>query len=70
MNIINKLSLVLFCLATLSTRAFCVNVDVENDVKDMPSVAGFFPIANSGRIIYNFNQGWKYHLYGVHVDGL
>ena len=62
MNIINKLSLVLFCLTTLSTGAFCANVDVENDVKDMPSVAGFFPVDNSGRIIYNFNQGWRYHL--------
>ena len=26
------------------------------------SVAGFFPLENSGRIIYNFNQGWRFHL--------
>ena len=26
------------------------------------SVAGLFPIANSGRIVYNFNEGWCFHL--------
>ncbi len=26
------------------------------------SVAGFFPLRNSGRIVYNFNQGWRFHL--------
>ena len=26
------------------------------------SVAGFFPLQNSGRIVYNFNQGWRFYL--------
>ena len=26
------------------------------------SVAGFFPLQNSGRIVYNFNQGWHFYL--------
>ena len=26
------------------------------------SVAGLYPVANSGRIIYNFNQGWRFML--------
>ena len=25
------------------------------------SVAGFFDLEKSGRIIYNFNPGWRYH---------
>ena len=26
------------------------------------SVAGLFPLEGSGRVIYNFNQGWRFHL--------
>lgn len=26
------------------------------------SVAGLFPLQGSGRVIYNFNQGWRFHL--------
>lgn len=26
------------------------------------SVAGFFPIANQGRQVWNFNNGWRFHL--------
>ncbi|MDE6390734.1 MAG: hypothetical protein K2L26_04875 [Duncaniella sp.] len=26
------------------------------------SVAGFFPIENSGRLVYDFNNGWRFHL--------
>ena len=26
------------------------------------SVAGFYPLKNSGRVIYNFNQGWRFLL--------
>lgn len=29
---------------------------------DTHSVAGLFPLQGSGRIIYNFNQGWRFHL--------
>ena len=26
------------------------------------SVAGFFPLQNSGRVVYNFNEGWRFKL--------
>ena len=26
------------------------------------SVAGFYPLKGSGRIVYNFNPGWRFHL--------
>ena len=26
------------------------------------SIAGLFPMRGSGRIVYNFNQGWRFHL--------
>lgn len=26
------------------------------------SVAGLFPLSDCGRIVYNFNQGWRFHL--------
>ena len=26
------------------------------------SVAGFFPLENSGRLVWNFNAGWRFHL--------
>lgn len=26
------------------------------------SIAGFYQIPGSGRVVYNFNQGWRYHL--------
>lgn len=29
---------------------------------DAYSVAGMYPLQGSGRIIYNFNQGWRFHL--------
>ncbi len=32
------------------------------------SVAGFFPISDSGRQVYDFNSGWRYHLGDV-ADG-
>ena len=25
------------------------------------SVAGLFPLEGSGRVIYNFNQGWRFY---------
>ncbi len=28
----------------------------------LTSVAGLFPVAGSGRIVYNFNQGWRFNL--------
>ena len=31
-------------------------------VKAQTSVAGLFPLANSGRLVWNFNAGWRFHL--------
>ena len=28
----------------------------------LPSVAGLFPLENSGRLVWNFNSGWRFHL--------
>lgn len=33
------------------------------------SVAGFFPVEDSGRIVYDFNNGWRYHLGDVANGG-
>ena len=30
-------------------------------LKASHSVAGLFPLEGSGRVIYNFNQGWRFH---------
>ena len=29
---------------------------------DKVSVAGLYPLENSGRVVYNFNDGWRFHL--------
>lgn len=44
--------------------AFCLAQPVhgEETAADMPSVAGLFPMTNSGRLVYNFNQGWRFYL--------
>ena len=44
----------LLCLLLLSAIGISAN--------DMTSVAGFFPIANQGRKVWNFNPGWRFHL--------
>ena len=31
-------------------------------VEAQTSVAGLFPLANSGRLVWNFNAGWRFHL--------
>ncbi len=33
------------------------------------SVAGFFPVEDSGRMVYNFNNGWRYFLGDVEDGG-
>ncbi|MDE6122174.1 MAG: FxLYD domain-containing protein, partial [Duncaniella dubosii] len=48
-----------------------VAIATENTEKVTPqeiSVAGFFPIEDSGRQVYDFNNGWRYHLGDV-TDG-
>ena len=31
-------------------------------LKAQTSVAGLFPLENSGRLVWNFNAGWRFHL--------
>lgn len=40
----------LYCLTTMSALA------------QPTSVAGFYPLPDCGRVIYNFNEGWRFHL--------
>ena len=51
----NKFKQILFlvCLGLL----FTVDVSAQQT-----SVAGFYPLPNCGREIYNFNEGWRFHL--------
>lgn len=46
-----KLLFILSVLLTLTAGA-----------ADTYSVAGLFPLQGSGRIVYNFSQGWRFHL--------
>lgn len=45
-----KLFILLACLLSLSAQA-----------QTETSVAGFIPLNGSGRIVYNFNPGWRFH---------
>jgi len=35
---------------------------LEGAEGSLPSVAGLFPLDNSGRLVWNFNAGWRFHL--------
>ena len=35
---------------------------VVQSVAQQTSVAGLFPLEGSGRVVYNFNEGWRFHL--------
>lgn len=55
--------LISILILLLSLNAVGVSAATSTTVKaDGCSVAGFFQLAGSGRIVYNFNQGWRYHL--------
>ena len=41
--------------------AFCLCLAL-GAAAQQTSVAGFYPMENSGRIVYNFNEGWRFHL--------
>ncbi|MBR2883003.1 MAG: hypothetical protein IKB96_11835, partial [Prevotella sp.] len=43
-------------IALLSLIALTANAKIET------SVAGFFPLENSGRMVWNFNPEWRFHL--------
>jgi len=45
-----KIGLLLFYLVTLLP------------LTAQTSVAGLFPLENSGRLVWNFNAGWRFHL--------
>ncbi len=45
-----RLFLMIMALATLQLNA------------QETSIAGLYPLQNSGRVIYNFNEGWRFHL--------
>ncbi len=51
-------------LLTLLIIALALSIGTASAATaDRPaSVAGLFPMQGSGRIIYNFNQGWRFHL--------
>lgn len=46
-------------LLLLSLNIVCVSAST---LQGATSVAGFFPLQNSGRVVFNFNQGWRFHL--------
>ncbi len=41
--------------------AFCLCLAL-GAAAQQTSVAGFYPLEDSGRIVYNFNEGWRFHL--------
>ena len=45
----------LFLIIILGLLPLCANAM-------RTSVAGFFPLQNSGRVVYNFNEGWRFKL--------
>ena len=50
--------------------SFLINIVFTSSVLSLPlegvgggtSVAGLFPLENSGRLVWNFNSGWRFHL--------
>ena len=39
-----------------------VMVALSVSAGDSTSVAGFYPIAQQGRRVWNFNSGWRFHI--------
>jgi len=52
-------SLILLTLISLPSKAYSAPTSLGGAGAE--SVAGLFPLPSSGRIIYNFNQGWRFH---------
>lgn len=46
------------------TLFLCLS-SITNILAQSTSVAGLYPLNGSGRIIYNFNDGWRFHLGNV-----
>lgn len=53
--------LVFICMALLKPSNMNA-VLPEESLSNSVSVAGFYPLVNGGRQIYNFNSGWRFHL--------
>ena len=41
---------------------FLISYLIYSSVGAQTSVAGLFPLDNSGRLVWNFNAGWRFHL--------
>ena len=46
----------------LYTLLLMVTLVMGLHAADVPSVAGLFPLEGSGRTVWNFNNGWRFHL--------
>ena len=42
--------------------ALIINSALTIQLASAQSIAGLYQLPNSGRIVYNFNQGWRFHL--------
>ena len=49
-------------LSLLPTTAMDAATDHLPTTTVATSVAGLYPIPSSGRVVYNFSQGWRFHL--------
>ena len=43
------------------TALFLLILSVALHAQHNISIAGFYPLDNSGRMVYNFNPGWRFH---------
>lgn len=59
---IQILSVILIVLPLLPIKAYSSPLFLKGGGSGPASVAGLFPLPSSGRIIYNFNQGWRFNL--------
>ena len=53
-----------FLISTLFIIALCIYCSplYGRGLGEAPSVAGLFPLGDSGRLVWNFNAGWRFHL--------
>ena len=53
-----------FLTSTLFIIALCIYCSplYGRGLGEAPSVAGLFPLGDSGRLVWNFNAGWRFHL--------
>lgn len=42
--------------------ALIINIALTIQLASAQSIAGLYQLPNSGRIVFNFNQGWRFHL--------